>query len=919
MEFRVLGPIEVRADGRGLDLGGVRQRRVLAALLRSPNRTVSVSRLVEAAWDDDPPATARRQVQNRVAALRAVLTRHGGFIDTTEAGYRLRVGPGELDAQLFDDLVAQGRTVADPAVLRRALRLWRGPALSGLGGALLEREAAGLEEQRLGVVEECLELELAAGGHAGVVAELGTLVAEHPLRERFVGQLMLALYRSGRQADALVAYRELSGRLAEELGIDPGPELRRQYEAILREEAALAAPAPVPTGPAGPPSGAVAPRSVPAQLPADVAGFTGRSADLARLDRLLSDGQTEPVVVISAISGTAGVGKTAVAVHWAHRVRDKFADGQLYVNLRGYDPTPPLRPVDALCGFLRALGVPGERVPADVDEAAALYRTLLADRRVLVLLDNAASAEQVRPLLPGAPACLALVTSRDALRGLVALDGARRFALDVLDPREAYALLARVLGADRVAAEPQAAAELARLCGYLPLALRIAAANLTDGDSIAGYVAGLASGDRLGGLEVGGDEQAAVRAAFDRSYRCMPEPAQRMFRRLGLAPGPDAGVAAAAALAGTSAPEAESLLDRLAAAHLVDQRRPGRYGQHDLLRLYAAEQVDADERRPALGRLLDHLLHTAHRAALLLYPHRDVVPLPPSGPDVPHVELPDAAAALAWFSAEYAGLVDAIRLAGADGHDGYAWRLAWTMTDYFYRQGHWHEMAETQLIGLAAAQRLADLAGQARLQRGLASAYIRLGRYDEADAHLGHALDLYGALGDPAGQARTQLDLASLSERRGRFADALEHAERALDLSRVAGYETGQARALSATGRMRALRGDYPGALTPCEQALELQQRLGDRYGEASTQDNLGYIRHHLGDVELAVQHYRRSIEVHRDIGSRAGHAVVSGRLGDAHAAAGDLDTARDLWRYALEVLDELGHPGAEDLRTKLG
>ena len=907
MEFRILGPLEVRVAGRVLDLGGVRQRRVLAAMLLSPNRTVNATRLVEVAWDEDPPATARRQIQNRVAALRAVLTRHGAFIDTTDAGYRLRVGPGELDAKVFEELVAKGRAATDAAILREALELWRGPALAGLGGMMLEREAAGLEERRLGVQEECLELELAEGGHARVVAELRTLVAEHPLRERFVKLLMLALYRSGRQAEALAAYRELARRLADELGVDPAPELRRQYEAVLREEAGhVAGPRPVPI------------YTVPAQLPADVAGFTGRVDELARLDQLLSDGQIDPAVVISTITGTAGVGKTALAIHWAHRVRDKFVDGQLYVNLAGYDSTPPLRPIQTLGGFLRALGVPSKQVPSDVDEAAALYRTLLAERRVLVVLDNAASAEQVRPLLPGSPASLALVTSREALTGLVARDGARRLALDVLNNDEARALLALVLGAERVAAEPEPADELARLCGYLPLALRIAAAKLANGGSIAGGVADLSAGDRLAALEVYGDEQSAVRAAFDRSYAALPEPEQRMFRRLGLAPGPDAGLPAAAALAGTSTAQARSLLDRLVTAHLVDERRPGRYSYHDLLRLYAADLVDADERQAALGRFFDVHLHTAHSAALLLFPQRDSVALPPPGPLVSVPELAESADALAWFSVEHPGLVEAVRLAVAEGFDRAAWLLAWNMTDYFYRQGHWGDMATTQALGLAAAQRLADLAGQARLERGLASAYIRLGRCAEAHVHLGRAIDFYGADGDRTGQARAYLDLVSLSELEDRLTEALSYADQALEVSRSAGYDIGQARALNMIGWLRARRGDYEAALSSCEQALELQRQLGDRYGEANTLDSLGYVRHHLGDLDGAIVAYRSSIQVHREIGGRAGQAVVSGRLGDTYAAAGDQETARHLWRTALDVLDELSHSAADSVRAKL-
>ncbi|HEX2773546.1 MAG TPA: BTAD domain-containing putative transcriptional regulator, partial [Micromonosporaceae bacterium] len=568
MEFRVLGPFEVRAGGRLIDVGPVRQRRILAALLLHANHAVSLSRLVEVAWDDDPPATARRQVQNRVAALRRVLTPAGGSIDAHGSGYLLRVEPGALDAVAFDKLAERGHAASDPKLLREALLLWRGPALSGLGGTVLDREATGLEERRLAVLEECLELELAEGRHSQIVAELRTPIAEHPLRERFVALLMVALYRCGRQAEALAAYGELAGRLADELGIDPGPELRRLHEAVLREESSLAAPTP----PVRVASGAV----TPAQLPADVSGFTGRMADVARLDRLLSDGQIERAVVISAISGTAGVGKTALAVHWAHLVRDKFGDGQLYLNLRGHARDAPLPPIDAVTSLLRGLGVAPERIPPELDDAAALYRTLLADRRVLVLLDDAANAEQVRPLLPGGSANLVLITSRDTLAGLVARDGARRITLTTLDQDEAYALLARTLGPERVAAQPAATAELARLCAYLPLALRIAAANIADEASIGEYAAQLADGNRLAALAIAGDDQAAVRSVFDLSYQTLSEPVRRTFRLLGLVPGPDVTVDAAASVTAVEPAEARQLLGQLVAGHLIEQRPDGR-------------------------------------------------------------------------------------------------------------------------------------------------------------------------------------------------------------------------------------------------------------------------------------------------------------------------------------------------------
>jgi DNA-binding SARP family transcriptional activator len=658
VEYRILGALEVSADGRALDLGGSRQQRVLAALLLSPDRVVPLARMIEAGWGGDPPATVERQARNRVAALRAILTRHGGFIDTEGSGYVLRLGTSSLNALVFDELVARGREAGDPALFRQALALWRGPALAGLGGDLLSREAAALEEKRLVAVEECVELELAAGRHAKLLTGIRALVAANPLREKLTGHLMTILYRLGRRDEALDVYRSLATRLADDLGIDPSPALRRIHDAVARD-----------TDPA-----ALSNRDVvvPRQLPADVSGFTGRVGDLARLDALWSDGQSESAVVISAVDGTAGVGKTALAVHWAHSVRDKFPDGQLFANLRGYDLTPPVRPLDALGGFLRALGVPGPDVPDDLDRAATAYRNLLADRRVLVVLDNAASADQVGALLPDTAGCLALVTSREALTEIVGRGG-RRLVLDVLAPDDAFALLARILGEDRLAAEPDAVADLARLCAHLPLALRIAAANLGDSESIAGYVDRLRAGNRLAALAIEGDEQAAVRTTFEFSYAGLPEPARRAFRLLGLAPGPDFTVEATASLAAVPPDEARQLLDRLAAAHLIDERAPGRYTFHDLLRLYAGELVDEHEtgadRHAALHRLFDHYLRSSYTADRLYAPHRGVKPLPPEPPGVTSVELADADEALAWFDTEHATLLGAIERAASTGFE----------------------------------------------------------------------------------------------------------------------------------------------------------------------------------------------------------------------------------------------------------
>jgi DNA-binding SARP family transcriptional activator len=639
VEFRILGSLEVVAGGRTLDLGGAVQRRVLAALLLSPNRVVPIERLIEVGWDGTPPATAERQVRNRVAALRSILTRHGGFIDTEDSGYRLRVDQGASDALVFEDLVAQGRP-------GEALALWRGRPFEGLGTALA-RDASMWEDRWLAAVEEHAELS---------VDELSALVASYPLRERLVGRLMVALDRSGRRPDALAVYAELAGRLADRLGIDPSPELRRLRDSI--EDPAAAAPAP--TGP------------TPQQLPGDVAAFTGRLAELERLDRAFSDGQAQRAVVISAIAGTAGVGKTALAVHWGHRVRSRFPDGQLYVNLRGYAQAAPVRPIDALGGFLRALGVAGERVPTDVDQAAALYQTMLADRQVLVLLDNATDAEQVRPLVPTTGSSFAVVTSRSALDGLDSI----RFALEVLDGSEAIDLLTRILGAGRVAVEPAAVAELAALCAYLPLALRIAAANLIDGTGIADYVERLRTGNRLAELAVEGDPSAAVRGAFDLSYAGLDEPAQRMFRLLGLILGPDISVEAAASLAGVPVVEATALLARLVDAHLVE-RVGGRYGCHDLLRLYAGELVGGGpEAADAEDRLLDHYLHTAYGASQVTEEIAGAPGLDDLRPGVFVRTMATPGEAIEWANAERATLVAAVRRTAAVGRDADVWRLA---------------------------------------------------------------------------------------------------------------------------------------------------------------------------------------------------------------------------------------------------
>ncbi|WP_456986212.1 BTAD domain-containing putative transcriptional regulator [Kitasatospora sp. cg17-2] len=597
---------------------------MLGTLLLNAGTVVPVARLVDALWDDEPPATAPRQVRNLAGLLRRKLAaaQDGPPVLLTDGpGYRIAPNGHQVDALTFAHRVSVARGLAErgePAAaveeFRSALGLWRGPVLDGLSGSLLAAGALALDELRLTAWENCLDLEADLGRHRQSIPELTALVAEHPLRDRFVTQLVRALQRAGRRADALAAHRRFAHRLADELGLDPGPELQVLHQELLKDGAAPtqhgAAPAPRPPRPRQ-----HLPR--PAQLPPALATFVGRRAELSALDGL-TDPAGPAAAGIGVVTGGAGTGKTALAVHWAHRVRERFPDGQLHLNLGGYALDPPLTPHEALARFLRALGTDLERVPGTVDESAALYRSLLADRRVLVLLDNAHNAEQVRPLLPGSAGSLALVTGRDGLTGLTACDGARRLVLDVLPRTEAVELVARIAGAERTRAEPRAAAELAAACGHLPLALGIAAGRLAERPhrTLVEHTAELRDAeDRLTALQIDSDAASAVRVAFDLSYRALQPTAQRLFRLLGLAPGNCISTAAAAALAGSAPAATRPVLEHLAAAHLLSPAGPDRYRLHDLLRCYAAERATAEtrpaDRAAARERLRSwHLHHT---------------------------------------------------------------------------------------------------------------------------------------------------------------------------------------------------------------------------------------------------------------------------------------------------------------------
>jgi DNA-binding SARP family transcriptional activator/tetratricopeptide (TPR) repeat protein len=927
----VLGALELRCGGVAVPVGSTALRCLLGLLAVQPGRVVSRDEMVEVLWPAGPPVGCANQIQVYMTRLRRLVEpdagRESGFAVLVRAGggYRLDLDERGSDVAAFDVLVAQarlaqveGRLDEAGGLFGRAVACWRGPVLGGVEPRLaLHPVVVGLAGRR---VEAALAYAEAAGADPPVVGVLRAVAADEPLHEGLHARLMRALAAGGQQAGALQMFADIQRRLDDELGIEPGVQLREAQVRVLRQQVPAGAPgAPVEQSGGSGSSG----WTRPVQLPADVAGFTGRAADLAALDALLAGadaGSVPAAVVISAIDGMAGVGKTALAVHWAHRIAERFADGVLYVNLRGWAAGAPVRPIDALAGFLRAVGVPVEQVPVDVDEAAALFRSRLAGRRVLIVLDNARDAEQVRPLLPGTPGCLVLVTSRDRLSGLVARDGARRLSLDVLAPGEARELLVGLLGTQRAAAELDAVEELARVCAYLPLALRIAAAHLTDRPrhGIAAFVAELAA-DRLAGLEVPGDEQAAVRAAFDVSYARLDEPARRLFRLLGLVPGPDVPVAAAAALADAPVAEVRRLLARLTGAHLLDEHRPGRYVLHDLLRVYAADRATAEDtdgdRQAALTRLYDHYLAGASTAANLLHPQMLRLPAAPLSPG-PVPSSADDAAAMAWLEVERPNLVAVITHTERHGPREVAWRLADALRGYL-----WDSLYAVDWLTVArAAQAAATADDHAQAQ---AAAELNLGNYHwiqgshwQAVDHQVRALQLARRAGWTDGESAALVNLGSLHGILGELAQATEHLADGVALARRAGDIGGEAVGLSSLGFVGYQQGRLEQAADHHDQALTLHRRLGSRTGQAMALDLLGTVHYLRGRLEQAEDCLAQGFALHREVGTRESEPGNRGFLALVHAAAGRRQQALDLVGDALTVIRETGNRISEETGT---
>ncbi|GAB3426979.1 AfsR/SARP family transcriptional regulator [Flindersiella endophytica] len=884
------------------------------------------------------PSSVFAELSAALSWFDAERTRLTGAIDALVTGGRA-AGAWQLCSAAHEYTEAGGRLDNWPQLLPRVASATQ--AAGDRYGELVTRNILGVAYTRDGrVPEACAEFTSALG----IAAAIGDRDAEGIV----LINLAMAEADYGAPRDAAMhlqralrvledpAAAETARQALAELEVEAGTERRQAVPATAApgnegdEGAPTQAAAPRLTTARGGPDKSRHPLAVPAQLPADTASFVGRESELAHLDTLTGSTADQPGTFTTlALSGTAGIGKTALAVRFAHRVAHRFPDGQLYVNLRGFEPTGQVMdPADAVRGFLDALGVPrgsgGRGIPAELDAQAALYRSLVTGKRLLVLLDNARDSEQIRPLLPGSPGCLVIATSRNDLGGLVTKEGARPLALDLLGPAEAGRLLEQRIGTERAAAEPDAVRAIVTACAGLPLALAVVAARAAAHPRFSLRSLADELKDARSSLDAfaGADADTDVRGVFSWSVRQLSVEAQRVFRLLGLYFGPDLSMPAVASLSGLPHKEVRPVLAELARAHLVVEQAPGRYGMHDLLRAYAGELADRtdprDDRTAATYRLLDHYVHTAYRGNQLLDPHRDPIVLAPPREGAGPEQLQTDEQAAAWFSAEHSVLLDCLSAAADAGFHTHAWQLAWTLETFLYRRGHWHDLAAAGQTGLSAAQRLGDEQAQAKALLSLGVAEIRLDRVETAHTRFQQAFALFGGLGDHAGQALAHRTLGRVYARQKRYADALEHNQHALRLYRQAAHQPGQALALNAIGWYHAELGQHREALDYCTEALALQQELGDQDRAAYTWDSIGYAHHNLGQYPHAISSYQQALALYRDSGDRYYRAATLTHLGDSQHAAGDTAAAQATWQQALSILDELDHPDADDVRTKL-
>ncbi len=961
MKFRLLGPLEVRVGDDWKGIGAPKWRSVLAALLINAGQIVSADVLIDEVWGGAPPARAANLISIYVLRLRRLLGDADGSVLVTRApGYQLRVAAADTDALRFEAMVRDGRKLFGSGdvqgaaqQLTEALALWQGRPLADVRPTpLVEAETERLTELHLSAIELRITAELASGGYDQVVPEIRRLLADHPLREGLWLQLMQALDGAGRHAEALEVYGQARTAISDHLGVDPGAELRQLHaELLAKDQTGLTGTisvGAVETRPRKPGAGrtraaassdAAAARTrsaggaplvtqTPAQLPADVADFTGRDEQVKRLSDLLVGAGTSGAtgaVRVAVVAGAGGLGKTSLAVHAAHRIRRKFPDGQLYVDLLGATPTP-LAPADVLARFLRDLGVDGRQVPVDEDERAGRYRTALAGRRVLVVLDNARDAAQVRPLLPGTASSAVLVTTRSRMPDLAST---RLVDLDVLDDDDALTLFNRAVGDDRAAAEPEATAELLEACAGLPLAIRICAARLAtrSGWSIQSMASRLRDEHRrLDELSVG---DLAVRASFQVSFASLlttagPDgvaPADA-FRLLGLWQGASISPVAAAALFGTPEYLAENALETLVDAHLLETSGSERYKFHDLLRVYASERAAADlsgtERDAAIGRLLGWYLRTADAAAEVILPHRYQVPLEADDTGTPALSFTATDDALAWYDSERVNVVAATRQAAAVGRHDIAWRLPAPLISMFNRRGNWADCITTHRIALQSARQAGNRQGEAWVLNNLGQA-LGFTHMNEGIELLERSREIRREIGDRLGEAQSANNLSDAYVVLGRTDEALDLMRLALDLNREVGYRYGEGIVLNNLGEAFLELGRPPEAIDYLQQARRV-------FAEVESANGAGYALHNLGRAHLdlhqdveALDCLQQAVVIHTSVGDRHRQAFTLRYLGVAQERCGRVAEANGSWALAAAIFDDLGDAAqAAEIRALL-
>jgi DNA-binding SARP family transcriptional activator len=958
LRFSVLGPVRAWRGGESLNTGSPQQRALLAALLLREGRTATAPELIDALWGEEPPQQALAALRTYASRLRKVL--NPGVLVSESGGYAVRgLGEGALDLTAAQELAAEAEKARGGGdlsrardVLRRALALWDGEPLAGVPGPYAEAQRVRLDELRLQLLETRLDLDLEQGCHAEAVSELTALTAAHPLRERLRELLMLALYRSGRQAEALAVYADTRRLLAEELGVDPRTGLSDLQQRILQADPALAEP----SAPIAEP----APVQVrPAQLPATVADFTGRASFVTELSRILASASEAEgrVMAVSALAGIGGVGKTTLAVHVAHRARAAFPDGQLYVDLQGAGPRAA-EPETVLGSFLRALGTPDTAIPDSLEERAALYRSVLDGRRVLVLLDNARDAAQVRPLLPGTEGCAALVTARVRM---VDLAGAHLVDLDVMSPDEALSLFTKIVGAERVAAERKAALDVVAACGFLPLAIRIAASRLAARRTWTVSVLAAKLADerrRLDELQAG---DLAVKATFELGYGQLESAQARAFRLLGLADGPDISLAAAAAILDLSPDRTEDLLETLVDTSLLESAAPGRYRLHDLVRLYARACAERDEHPPgeraaAMSRLLDFYLATTAGVYAIERPgDRLVDDLAPT--EYPGLAFTEGAAALDWLYTEAAPLLACVRQSAGTERLRRGVDLLWAAKDLTESGANSHQyettaraMCEaTEAAGDARAEgrarttltnvllvsgRIQQAAEQAKLAMKLAdSAHdtravswvandrgliaLHQGDYEDGKGFFEQAIRSFGAAGNQAGEATTLFNLSRAQLAMGNITAAVDIAQHGLTLLAELGRTMRLANGHYALGMALTKADRHREALAQFQNALTIFMDHRQRLWEGTTHYRIAETHVAARRPAQAAQHAEQALAIGCIGGDRMRGNVLT-LLGRALSALGQVDRARVCWRDALRLYEESGASEADEVRSLL-